>query len=125
MNDLLKSRLTTAGWRSGTLRGYLMTRRVGIEFEIGPSRGGDGRLTLLYRYHTETSNTEGEEHLPGDADLHHIYDAMTGIYLRIHERPDPSRVFGGGRRRSESQPPAPSGATPAPTPDPTQGTLDF
>lgn len=103
-----------------------MTRRAGIEFEIGPSRGGDGRLTLRYRYHTETTNTEGEENLPGESDLARIYDAMTSIYLRIHERPDPSRVFGGGRRRSESStaPAAPSTPT-TPTTDPTQGTLDF
>ena len=124
MNELLKSRLTASGWRSGTLRGYLMTRRAGIEYEIGPSRGGDGRLTLVYRYHTETTHTEGEEHLAGDADQYQIYDVMTGIYLRIHEKPDASRVFGGGRRRPDPQRPTPAtdGSSP---PDPGQGTLDF
>ncbi|GAB4464100.1 MAG: hypothetical protein OHK0029_33670 [Armatimonadaceae bacterium] len=125
MNEILKSRLLASGWRPGTFRGYLLTRRAGIEFEVGPARGGEERLTVLYRYHTETTHAEGEETLPADADLSRVYDAMTGIYLRVHERPDPSRVFGGGRK-SRNPVVSPS-STPdtTPQPDPGQGTLDL
>lgn len=123
MNDALKTRLSGLGWKSGTFRGYLLTRRAGIEFELGPSRGGDERLTLIYRYHTEQTHTEGEEALPADTDLPRLYDAMTSIYLRIHEKPDASRVFGGGRRPRAS---APAPATEAPpTPPVGQGSLDL
>lgn len=125
MNETLKTRLTGSGWKSGTFRGYLMTRRAGIEFEVGPSRGGDGRLTLIYRYHTERTHTEGEETLPEDTDLPRLLDAMTGIYLRIHEKPDASRVFGGGRRPSAASAKDAPPATPEPAPDPGQGTLDL
>jgi hypothetical protein len=124
MNEALKTRLQASGWRSGTLRGYLLTRRAGIEFEVGASRGGDDRLTLLYRYHTETTHNDGEELLPADTDISRLYDAMTRIYLRIHERPDPSRVFGGGRT-TRSTPSSPSPEQASSLPDPTQGTLDL
>ena len=99
MDDALRTELKSAGWRSGTHKGFLMTSRAGIEFQVGRGRGAEaGRLELRYRYRTETTNAEGEVALPEDATRSAIEDAMTGIYLRVHEKPDPTRVFGGRRR---------------------------
>lgn len=125
MNEALRNTLTSAGWKSGTHRGFLRTNRAGIEFEVGPERGGTGRLELRYRYRTETTNAEGEVALPQDTTRDRIEDAMTAIYLRVHEKPDPTRVFG-QRRRPTTKPAAPASAENiSPEPDPSQGTLDF
>ncbi|MBC8104289.1 MAG: hypothetical protein H7Z41_17070 [Cytophagales bacterium] len=106
MDELLREALKRAGWRSGTHRGFLMTGRAGIEFQVGAGRtAGEGRLELRYRYRTAQSSAEGDVALPSDATLARIEDEMTAIYLRIHEKPDVSRVF-----RSRT------GATPKPTP---------
>jgi hypothetical protein len=122
MNEILITTLKTAGWKPGTFRGFLRTNRAGIEFEVGPARGSEDRLELRYRYRTETTNTEGDVALPPDATREKIEDVMTGIYLRIHEKPDPTRVFG---MRRTKKPPVPV-VTAAPTePDKSQGTLDF
>lgn len=136
MNDLLRLSLQSGGWRSGTHKGFLMSNRVGIEFQVGPSRksAGDGedaapRLELRYRYHTETTHAEGEVVLPPNADKAHIEDAMTGIYQRVHEKPDMSRVFGKARKTRQMQASPPSNAAPTP-PEPTpeeagQGAFDL
>lgn len=127
MDDALKSELKTAGWRSGTHKGFLMTSRSGIEFQVGQGRGAEaGRLELRYRYRTERTNAEGEVALPEGATRAAIEDAMTGVYLRVHEKPDPTRVFGGSRRRSSFANPAPPSATAAETPpEAGQGALDL
>lgn len=125
MRETLEIALKAAGWTSGTYRGYRMTRRAGIEFEVGEARGGQGRLVLLYRYRTDASRAEGEVDLPEDAQLDRILDAMTEVYLRVHEKPDPTRVFGGGRRRAVGRP---GNSTTPPPPDVVpedQGSLDF
>ncbi len=127
MNPDLQAALRAAGWHSGVRRASLATNRAGIEFEIAAERGTDARLELRYRYRTPNTAVEGDITLPAEADRAAIEDAMTGIYLRIHERPDPSRVFGGGRsaptERRTVKPLAPEYTAPAP--DPTQGTLDL
>lgn len=128
MDDALKTELKAGGWRSGTHKGFLMTSRAGIEFQVGAGRGAEaGRLELRYRYRTETTNAEGEVALPEGATRSAIEDAMTGIYLRVHEKPDPTRVFGGTRRRSSSSSAAPaSPAAPVePPPETGQGALEL
>jgi|GEM_PF-5028313 hypothetical protein len=110
MNEELRTELKGSGWRAGTYRGYLMKRVAGIEFEVGPDRGApedDPRLMLRWRYHTESAHRSGEEAIPGVATRARIEDAMTAIYQRVHERPDPARVFGGRRRRTPAAPHAP------------------
>jgi hypothetical protein len=97
VNLSLETALIAAGWKSGTHRGFRATSRAGIEFEVGEVRGEEGRLALRYRYHTASTNAEGEVALPADSSLARVQDAMTEIYLRIHEKPDPTRVFGGGK----------------------------
>lgn len=127
MEDWLREALKRAGWRSGSTRGFLMTSRSGIEFQVGVGRtAGEGRLELRYRYRTAQTDTDGDVALPADATLARIEDEMTGIYLRIHEKPDVSRVF---RSRSAAAPrPSPqSSDKPAPTAvkETPQGQLDF
>ncbi|MES2464101.1 MAG: hypothetical protein V4671_26305, partial [Armatimonadota bacterium] len=102
---------------------------AGIEFQVGIGRtAGEGRLELRYRYRTAQTNAEGDVALPADATLARIEDEMTGIYLRIHEKPDVSRVF---RSRSgmasTTRPAAHSGeGNTAPVPEvKKQGELDF
>lgn len=130
MEETLRTALKSAGWRSGTHRGFLMTSRAGIEFQVGESRAaGAGRLELRYRYHTEQTNAEGSETLPGDASLERILDAMTSIYLRVHERPDVSRVFG-SRASAARRPPSLAAPNRSPEPAPMleemgQGALDL
>ena len=127
MNPVLQAALKAAGWRSGMRRASFATNRVGIEFEISEARGAEGRLELRYVYRTATATAEGEISLPAEADRSVIEDAMTSIYLRIHERPDPSRVFGGGRSApTERRTVKPLSAEyTAPIDDPTQGSLDL
>ena len=127
MEDWLREALKRAGWRSGSTRGFLMTSRSGIEFQVGVGRtAGEGRLELRYRYRTAQTDTDGDVALPADATLARIEDEMTGIYLRIHEKPDVSRVF---RSRSAAAPrPSPqSSDKPVPTAvkETPQGQLDF
>lgn len=123
MDEVLQSALKGAGWSHGLRRGSLRTFRAGIEFEVGPLAGDEARLELKYSYRTERTFAEGEVPLPDNAGKAAIEDAMTGIYQRVHEKPDPSRVFGGGKRR----PVATTEAAPyvPPPPDPSQGLLDF
>jgi hypothetical protein len=123
MNPVLQSTLKAAGWRPGVRRASLATNRASIEFEIAEDRGTGGRLELRYRYHTAATQAEGDVSLPADADRAAIEDAMTTIYLRVHERPDPSRVFG-GRKRSVKAPVTPAENAP-PAPDPSQIKLDL
>ncbi len=128
MNETLEKALQSSGWRSGTHRGFRATNRAGIDFEVGEARGEQGRLVLRYRYHTTSTNAEGEVALPANADLARIQDAMTEVYLRVHEKPDPTRVFGGGKRRAAPPPtsPAPTASPAAPEePLPNQGALDL
>lgn len=98
MNDALKQALTRAGWASGTFKGFLRTHRAGIDWEVGQPVGLD-RLELRYRYRGTTTSADGDVPLPPDATITNIEDAMTGVYLRVHEKPDPSRVFGSNRKR--------------------------
>ena len=128
MDEGLREILKRAGWRSGSSRGFLMTNRSGIDFQVGVGRtAGEGRLELRYRYRTAQTDAEGDVALPADVTLARIEDEMTGIYLRIHEKPDVSRVF---RSRSASAAaPRPSsggekGSTPIIKPS-SQGQLDF
>ena len=122
MNEHLRLALQSAGWRSGTYKGFLMSSRVGIEFQVGPARKTAGeetepRLELRYRYHTETTHADGEVNLPADANKAQIEDAMTSIYQRVHEKPDMSRVFGKSRKTPRQAAPgsaAPSFVDPAP-----------
>jgi hypothetical protein len=115
MDEALREALKRAGWKTGSLRGFLMTSRSGIEFQVGAGRtAGEGRLELRYRYRTAHTDSDGDVALPADATLARIEDEMTGIYLRIHEKPDVSRVF---RSRSAS-------ASPPRTPAPGDGTAE-
>ncbi len=122
MNALLQNELRAAGWSPGSRRQSVRTNRAGIEFEVGPAPGSDNRLELRYRYHTERTRADGEVPLPDGAGRTEIEDAMTGIYQRVHEKPDMSRVFGGGKKRKPFSPPV---LLPDPEPDPGQGALDF
>ena len=128
MDEGLRDALKRAGWKSGSGRGFLMTSRSGIEFQVGIGRtAGEGRLELRYRYKTAQTDTEGDVALPADVTLARIEDEMTGIYLRIHEKPDVSRVF--RSRSAGAATPKPS-ATPQTSPSPIvkkfgQGELDF
>jgi hypothetical protein len=122
MDDELRSALRNAGWRAGTRRGFYATSRAGIEFEVGDERGG-GRILLLYRYHgSGGTNAEGEVALPADAPLARVEDAMTHVYQRVHERPDPSRVFGRANKGTSrpAAPPPPRVTPPLADPPPTQ-----
>ncbi len=112
MTEELKDALARAGWKSGSFRGFLRTSRAGIEFEVGPARAASRRagepdpdlgLELRYRYKTEQTQADGEVDLPPNADLARIEDAMTSIYLRVHDKPDANRVFGNGRRSSATR----------------------
>ena len=129
MDDWLNETLKRAGWRSGSSRGFLMTSRSGIEFQVGVGRtAGEGRLELRYHYKTAQTEVEGDVALPSDATLARIEDEMTGIYLRIHEKPDVSRVFR-SRSAAASRPPTQTQIgenLPAQPVKPTkQGQLDF
>jgi hypothetical protein len=89
--------LKRAGWRaSDRYKRFLHTRRAGIDFHLGPLGAGNdaARLELRYRYQTEVTNAEGTVDLPADVSAERVGDAMTAVYQRVHERPDPSRVFG-------------------------------
>ena len=128
MDEGLQDALKRAGWKSGSGRGFLMTSRSGIEFQVGVGRtAGEGRLELRYRYKTAQTDVEGDVALPADAALARIEDEMTGIYLRIHEKPDVSRVF---RSRSAGTAGSKPSATPQTFPSPVvkkfgQGELNF
>ena len=117
MQELLREQLKRAGWKPGRYKGFLQTRRAGIEFDLGQPRGDD-RLELRYRYVTEQTNSEGVVSLPADVTLERVGDAITTIYLRIHERPEASRTFGmGPRQRPRSTtipPPASTGSAGTP-----------
>ena len=124
MNDALREPLKRAGWRaSDRYKGFLQTRRGGIDFHLGVPRsalpGETAALELRYRYVTPRTDTEGTVDLPiAAATPERIGDTMTTIYLRIHERPDPSRTLGGGGSRKRS-------GVPAPVPSPNTGAAPF
>jgi hypothetical protein len=124
MDEVLQSALRSSGWSHGLRRGSLRTFRAGIEFEVGPLAGDEDRLELRYSYKTERTFAEGEVPLPDKTDKSAIEDTMTGVYQRVHEKPDPSRVFGSGKR-STAAPVANAAPYVPPPPDPTQGALDF
>jgi hypothetical protein len=128
MDEGLREMLKRAGWRSGSTRGFLMTSRAGIEFQVGVGRtAGEGRLELRYRYRTSQTDTDGDVALPADVTLARIEDEMTGIYLRIHERPDVSRVFRSRSAATSSKPLTQNDRQSVPVADKTanQGQLDF
>jgi len=125
MTEELKDALARAGWKSGSFRGFLRTSRAGIEFQVGPARASrraaepdaETGLELRYHYKTEQTEADGEVDLPAHSDLAKIEDAMTSIYLRVHDKPDANRVFGNGRRSSSGAARAVSGpSAAAPTP---------
>lgn len=98
MNEPLREQLKRAGWRaSPRYKGFVQVRRGGIEFDLGCREQDADRLELRYRYQTERTHVDGDEALPADATLARIEDVMTSVYLRIHEKPDVTRVFGGRR----------------------------
>jgi hypothetical protein len=128
MNDALRDELRRGGWRSSArYKGFLETRRVGIEFHVGRPRSGDERLELRYRYQTERTDSEGTVDLPADAGPERVGDAMTTIYLRVHEKPDPSRTFGPRRAARAARATAPPGvhAPTAEAPEARQSSLDL
>lgn len=113
-NAILREQLKRAGWRSSErYKNFLQTRRAGIDFHLGPfgaSATTNVRFELRYVYVTERTNVDGTVDLPVDVTAERVGDAITTIYLRVHERPDPSRTFGGNKRPARA-------ATPAPTAD--------
>lgn len=126
MFDTLHDDLRKRGWQAGTYRGFLRQVRGGFEWEVG--HGRSGRLELRWKYKS-TGGLEqtGEQALSEYADRVELEDVMTGIYLRVHEKPDPTRVFGGGKRQGP-RPIAPTvNTTTAPiSPEETgQGTMDL
>lgn len=121
MFDTLHDDLRKRGWQSGTYRGFLRQVRGGIEWEVG--HGRSGRLELRWRYKDQT----GEQALSESADRAELEDIMTGIYLRVHEKPDPTRVFGNGKRQGPRTTASPTSAetTGAPPEEVGQGTMDL
>ena len=126
--------LKRAGWRaSDRYKRFLHTRRAGIDFHLGPlgAEGAAARLELRYRYQTEVTNAEGTVDLPANVSAERVGDAMTAVYQRVHERPDPSRVFGlPSSRARRGGAPAPRaanapGATDATPGDPPDVQLDL
>lgn len=124
--DELRERLKRAGWRSSDrYKGFVQTRRAGIDFHLGPLPPASSfppaaeRLELRYVYQTERTRAEGTIDLPGPAAIitpAQIGDAMTSLYLRVHERPDPSRTLGGSGARGSSSKSASSSAPSPPSP---------
>ena len=122
MYDTLHDELQKRGWQPGTYRGFLRQVRGGLEWEVG--RGRSGRMELRWRY----KELAGEEALLENAGRAELEDVMTGIYLRIHEKPDPTRVFGGGKKATKTNIAAPVsvGAVAVPAEaDAGQGTMDL
>ena len=115
-NAVLRDQLKRGGWRSSErYKNFLQTRRAGIDFHLGPfanaaSPTAAARLELRYVYVTERTNADGSVDLPEGVTAERVGDAMTTIYLRVHERPDPSRTFGGSKRpaRAAAAPAAPN-----------------
>ncbi len=101
-NAVLRDQLKRGGWRSSDrYKNFLQTRRAGIDFHLGPfanAAANAARLELRYVYVTERTHADGAHDLSAEATAERVGDAMTAIYLRVHERPDPSRTFGGGKR---------------------------
>ena len=125
MNDL-REQLKRGGWRaSDRYKSFLQTRRAGIDFHLGPFSATAARLELRYVYVTERTNADGTVDLPADVSPERIGDVLTTVYLRIHERPDPSRTFGGNKRSARAAVPfAPEKTAPG-TCDESQPTLDL
>ena len=108
-NALLRDQLKRGGWRSSErYKNFLQTRRAGIDFHLGPfgDAAPNARLELRYVYVTERTNADGTVDLPEGVTAERVGDAMTTTYLRVHERPDPSRTFGGSKRPARAAAPA-------------------
>jgi len=122
MFDTLHDDLQKRGWQPGTYRGFLRQVRGGFEWQVGFGRSGSLELRWVYK------EQSGDTVLPANAGRTELEDIMTGIYLRVHDKPDVTRVFGGGKRNGKSGA-ATAGAgatTDAPTPeDAGQGAMDF
>jgi len=125
MHELLNAELKKRGWLPGSYRGFLRQLRGGIEWEVGVGRSG--RLELRWRYRTENGERTGDEVLPENAGLAEIEDTMTSIYLRVHERPDPTRIFGnaGKRQRSRSGSSVTEATSTTPPEEAGQGAFDL
>ncbi len=123
-NAVLREQLKRAGWRSSErYKNFLQTRRAGIDFHLGSfgTAAPDARLELRYVYVTERTNVDGTVDLPAEATAERVGDTMTTIYLRVHERPDPSRTFGGNKRPPRAAIPS----VPADNGDSAQPALDL
>ena len=110
-NAVLRDQLKRGGWRSSErYKNFLQTRRAGIDFHLGSFANAASpiaaRLELRYVYVTERTNADGTVDLPEGVTAERVGDAMTTIYLRVHERPDPSRTFGGNKRLARTAAPA-------------------
>ena len=126
----MREELKRGGWRaSDRYKNFLQTRRAGIDFHIGPfgASSDADRLELRYVYVTERTNVDGTVDLPADATPERVGDVLTTIYLRVHERPDPSRTFGGKRpaRTAGAASLAPEKTAPSSEKDKSQPTLDL
>lgn len=120
MFDTLHDDLAKRGWQPGTYRGFLRQVRGGFEWQVGFGRSGNLELRWVYK------EQSGEEVLPENAGRTVLEDLMTGIYLRVHDKPDVTRVFGGGKRGAKSgTAPVPASANPATPEDAGQGAMDF
>lgn len=125
MFDTLHDDLRKRGWQPGSYRGFLRQVRGGIEWEVGPGRSG--RVELRWRYKDQS----GEQALTEHATRAELEDVMTGIYLRVHEKPDPTRVFGGAKRQGPrpgaigSAPSPNAGGATTPPEEAGQETMDF
>jgi len=116
MHDTLLDELRRRGWTPGNYRGFVRQLRGGIEWEVGVGRSA--RLELRWKY----KDTTGEETLADAATRAAIEDAMTGIYLRVHEKPDPTRVFGNAKRGAAGTAGGAASGTPV---GPAQDSLDL
>lgn len=119
MFDTLHDDLQKRGWQPGTYRGFLRQVRGGFEWQVGFGRSGNLELRWVYK------EQSGDTVLPLNAGRTELEDTMTGIYLRVHDKPDVTRVFGGGKRTGRSGT-ATANAADVPTPeDAGQGAMDF
>lgn len=106
MTDSLRQSLRTSGWRSSNrTKGFLQTWREGIEFQVG-RRPGEAGLELRYFYKTARTDAEGTVSLPADATSATVEDALSAVYLRIHDNPIRRTLArgqrGGGPGRGEA-----------------------
>ena len=122
MFDTLHDDLVKRGWQPGTYRGFLRQVHGGFEWQVGIGRSGNLELRWVYK------EQSGDTVLPANAGRTELEDTMTGIYLRVHDKPDVTRVFGGGKRVAKSGTGSVGAnvAADAPLPeDAGQGAMDF